>query len=432
MLALTTRRPADVGLREIAAYGLGDFCFNIIWTMMLSYLIYYYTEVCHIAPAVAGAIVLAARFTNVILDPVVGVWVDRRPSGRKARPFVLWGAAPLGVLCWLAFTVGDAAPAARNAWAALTYVALCAGYSLVNTPYGALTTLISPKERDRGRLAVSRMAGATIGMLVVGSITLPLVDVLRPGDRIAGFAWVAAVYGLALAVGLLFTGRLCAERTPGEPIRAPASAIVRGLARNRRWAVITLSMCFYLVAQTFLFGMMPYYMVEVIRASDENTGLLLTALNLAFLAGSLLALPLAARIGSRLALFIGAVAGGALLVILDALHPTLAAAAAVLSVSGLLLGVAAPMSYVLLAASADSGSGGSADQQLAGVCYAANSAASKISFGLGGYLLSFMLSLTAYPRPWLASRGFVDVSAIMFVGSGLIILLFPGKARVTP
>jgi GPH family glycoside/pentoside/hexuronide:cation symporter len=407
---------------EIVTYGIGDLAFNLIWTTMLTYLVYYYTETCGIRAEVAGLIVLGARVTNVVLDPLAGVVVDRRQFGRKARPLLMWGAVPLGILTWLAFTTISDDVATRTIWAAVTYCTLCGAYSLVNTPYGAMTTLISDDEAVRGRLAVSRMIGATIGMLLVGMVTLPLVDALGQGSRAAGFSRTAAIYGVLVAGGLLLTGRVCRERAGGDPLRASFGEIVQTLASNRAWLVVTFSMGLNMIGQTFLFGMTPYYVLKVLLRPDGESGLLLTVLNILFLAGSLVALPLALRIGSRMALLLGATGGGVLLLLLDVLPQSMPVTFWTMAAAGLLLGIAAPMSYVLLADSADIDSSG---KTVAGVCYAANSAVCKISFGIGGYLMTLLLASEARSTAWLIQRGFVDVSAATFLLSGLILFLYP-------
>jgi GPH family glycoside/pentoside/hexuronide:cation symporter len=419
---MTRRSDGRTGLGEIAAYGLGDLSFNLVWTMMLTYLVYYYTETCGIRADIAGLIVLGARVTNVVLDPLVGALVDRRPFGRKARPLVIWGAIPLGILTWLAFTTVSQDISTRTIWAAVTYSGLCIAYSIVNTPYGAMTTLISGNEIARGKLAVSRMVGATVGMLFIGIATLPLVDALGHGDRVSGFGRVAAIYGALVACGLLATGSMCRERTGGDAMRASFSEVIRMLAHNRAWIVITLSMSLYLIGQTFLFGMAPYYVLRVLHRPDGETGLLLTVLNILFLSGSIAALPLAIRVGSRIALLLGAVGGGILLLLLDILPHSMATTLWTIGAAGLLLGIAAPMSYVLLADSADTSG---PQKVIAGVCYAANSAVCKISFGIGGYLMTMLLADGAHSQAWSAQRGFVEVSAAAFALSGLIMLFYP-------
>ncbi|WNM09558.1 hypothetical protein RI056_06365 [Komagataeibacter nataicola] len=47
--------PACVGLKEIVAFGAGDAGFNIIWGLMLSYLAYFYTDICFFLPAWWGS-----------------------------------------------------------------------------------------------------------------------------------------------------------------------------------------------------------------------------------------------------------------------------------------------------------------------------------------------------------------------------------------
>jgi Na+/melibiose symporter-like transporter len=415
----------DARLTEIAAYGLGDLVFNLVWTTMLTYLVYFYTETCGIRADIAGLIVLFARVTNVVLDPLVGALVDRRRFGRKARPLLFGGAIPLALLMWLAFTTISADPMTRVVWAAVTYTGLCIAYSIANTPYGAMTTLISGDEVVRGKLAVARMVGATVGMLVIGIVTLPLVDFLGQGDRVRGFSYVAALYGVLVAGGLFVTAGMCRERTGGDPVNASFREIAGMLARNRAWVVITVSMSLNIVGQTFLFGMTPYYVLRVLHRPDSDSGALLTVLNLLFLCGSVVALPIALRLGSKGALILGAAGGASALLLLDALPHTLSATLWTIVVVGFFLGIAAPLSYVLLADSAESRG---SQRVIAGVCYAANSAAGKISFGIGGYLMTLFLADGAHSPAWAAQRGFVEVSAATFGLSGVVMLLYPRLA----
>lgn len=419
---IARRLDAEAGMGEIAAYGLGDLVFNLVWTTMLTYLVYFYTETCGIRADVAGLIVLFARVTNVVLDPLVGALVDRRGFRRKARPLVFWGAIPLGLLMWLAFTSISTDPMARIVWAAVTYTGLCIAYSIANTPYGAMTTLISGDEIVRGKLAVARMVGATVGMLIIGIVTLPLVDFLGHGDRVRGFSYVAALYGILVAGGLFVTAGMCRERTGGDPVRASIGEIVAMLAHNRAWIVITVSMSLNVVGQTFLYGMTPYYVLRVLNRPDSDSGALLTILNLLFLCGSVAALPFALRLGSKGAMIMGAAGGGLVLFLLDVIPHTLPATLWAIAVVGFLLGIAAPLSYVLLA---DSAERPGSRTVIAGVCYAANSAACKISFGIGGYLMTLFLADVAHSQAWAAERGFVEVSAVTFGLSGLVILLYP-------
>ena len=62
------------------AIGIGDFGFNFYWQIASLYLLYFYTDVLKLPPATAGAIYMAALIWDAVLDPVVGLFVDKTRS----------------------------------------------------------------------------------------------------------------------------------------------------------------------------------------------------------------------------------------------------------------------------------------------------------------------------------------------------------------
>lgn len=87
-----------VSRQTIAGYGFGDFGFNLYATGLNLYLLYYYTDVLGIAPAVAGLIFMIPVIWDGISDPLMG-WIATRTSSQlgKFRPYILFGAPFVGL-----------------------------------------------------------------------------------------------------------------------------------------------------------------------------------------------------------------------------------------------------------------------------------------------------------------------------------------------
>jgi Na+/melibiose symporter-like transporter len=91
----TPTRSASLGLREKTAYALGDLASNLIWATTLTYIVYFYTDIYRIPAGYVAAILLLCRVANALIDPLIGIAIDRRHGhGERARPFLAWGAVP--------------------------------------------------------------------------------------------------------------------------------------------------------------------------------------------------------------------------------------------------------------------------------------------------------------------------------------------------
>ena len=95
--------------REVLSFGGGSVASNLSWNMVAGFLIVYYTDVAFLPAAVVGTIILLTRIFDAVVDPAVGLLVDRTHTRLgKARPYVLFAAVPFALLCILTFDVPHA------------------------------------------------------------------------------------------------------------------------------------------------------------------------------------------------------------------------------------------------------------------------------------------------------------------------------------
>ena len=98
-------------VREKIAYGVGDLGNNVAYGALGFYFVFFLTDVAGLSPFWAGNIFMIVRMWNAVLDMVVGGLSDHTKTrhGRR-RPYLLYGALPLGVafaLLWQVFFVGE-------------------------------------------------------------------------------------------------------------------------------------------------------------------------------------------------------------------------------------------------------------------------------------------------------------------------------------
>lgn len=165
-------------------YGVGDFAANLAFQSIALFYVFFLTDVFGISPSWAGVIFLIAKVWNAVVDPIMGYITDHTHSrfGRK-RPYLLFGAVPLGIVFALLFFAPDLVPSAvspypRFIWALVTFLVFSTMISVVNVPYGALTADLTLDMNERSNLTGYRMTFAVIGTLAAAGATKPLVTVL--------------------------------------------------------------------------------------------------------------------------------------------------------------------------------------------------------------------------------------------------------------
>lgn len=152
-------------------FGSGDMAQNLIYQTISIWLLFFYTNVFGLKPAVAATMFLVVRLVDVLWDPIVGTFVDKgNPKWGKYRSWLILGGIPLVALAILCFWNGFSGSVV---YAYVTYVGMSMCYTLVNVPYGALNSSLTRDTNEITVLTSTRMFMANLGALAVKS--LPLV-----------------------------------------------------------------------------------------------------------------------------------------------------------------------------------------------------------------------------------------------------------------
>lgn len=170
MDASSQGEPAAKGFYKLSrrtriGFGAGDLAQNLIYQTVATYLLFFYTNVFGIGPGAAAFMFLVVRLVDVLWDPFVGAFVDKRnPRLGKYRAYLIIGGIPLSGLAILSFWNGFSG---QLWYAYITYVTLSLCYTLVNVPYGALNASLTRDTDEITRLTSTRMLMANMGGLAV-------------------------------------------------------------------------------------------------------------------------------------------------------------------------------------------------------------------------------------------------------------------------
>ena len=146
-------------------FGSGDLAQNLIYQTVAQYLLIFYTNVFGLPAATAAVMFLIVRLIDVVWDPIVGTFVDKRnPKIGKYRSYLVLGGIPLTGFAILCFWNGFSG---SLLYAYITYVGLSMCYTLVNVPYGALNASLTRDTDEITKLTSVRMFLANLGGLAV-------------------------------------------------------------------------------------------------------------------------------------------------------------------------------------------------------------------------------------------------------------------------
>lgn len=275
---------------EKIGYGIGDLGFNLYWTTIASFLAAFYTDVFGISAAAAGTMLFVTRIVDACTDPVMGAVADRTRSRLgKFRPYLLFAGLPMAGAAVLTFTTPDLDEAGKLLWAYGTYTAMMLVYTVLSTPYSALSAVMTADSQERTTLVSARFLFAFTGGAIVNKYTLPLVDLLGAGDASKGWQLTMALYGCFAAV--IFAVTCFATRERIEPPPAQASRPmrdIRDLLGNGPWLVLFALAMIIMMTITMRAGSSYYYFNYYVGRGDLLPDYLLVQM-LAYAAGAVLA-----------------------------------------------------------------------------------------------------------------------------------------------
>jgi GPH family glycoside/pentoside/hexuronide:cation symporter len=228
-------------LSEKIGYALGDAAAGgITWKVMSIAFPFFFTNVFGLTVADAAALMLVARLFDVVTDPMMGAIADRTQSRWGTyRPWLIFGAIPLGLVFALLLYTPDLGPAGKRVYAYSMYLLMMVVYTAVNVPYGSLLGVMTDDDNEKNQFSSYRMVGAyAMGFIMLFSF--PYLQRMVGGDPKHQYAVLGVLLGAVAALGTLGCGLLTKERL--KPVRAEKFSWkpFADLFRNKPWIYLTL------------------------------------------------------------------------------------------------------------------------------------------------------------------------------------------------
>lgn len=235
-------------LREKLSYGSGNISLGIVFYMASFYLLFFYSDVIGLNPALVGIAILIGKFWDAITDPLMGYMSDHTVSkhGRR-RLYLLIGAVPLAVLFFFTWAppafLTETPGIPLFIYLILIWMLLNTGFTVIAVPYYSLGAELTTDPDERSSAFAFNFMGQRIGMLMgilLPNLAIEFADVIVEflhknfglftseeakavaiyiADPENAYRWIAAFLSLIIVVSILGTFKGTKERikTKVEP-----------------------------------------------------------------------------------------------------------------------------------------------------------------------------------------------------------------------
>ncbi|MCR5523321.1 MAG: MFS transporter [Clostridia bacterium] len=240
-----------LNFKEIAAYSLGLFGFQMIVGLLNSYQAEFYHEILGADLAAVGILILVVKVVSSAFDPIVGNRISRKG---KIRPFILYAIIPFALTTVLVFIKVPFKGVLLYVWIFITFLLWSMSMTLGDVPSQGIASVITPNPQEKSDTISIANTFKEIGFSA-SAVIVPLICIIIPGgSKVFGFegekdtpisnseylgaAIAAAVLGCVLFF-LIFKGTK--ERVPYHAQEMSLREMFATLKSNKYLMMVVLS-----------------------------------------------------------------------------------------------------------------------------------------------------------------------------------------------
>ena len=405
-----------LSFKEKIGYGVGDFACNLVFSTLMLYLMFFYTDVFGIPAAVVGTLMLVVSVWDAVSDPLMGGIADRTTTRwGKFRPYLLWLAVPFAVSTALAFTTPPFSVSGKIVYAYITYFLLMTVFTAINVPYSALSGVMTDDSIERTGLNAYRMGFSQFGNLLVGAGTLPLVALLGSGDQALGYQLTMVIFGIIALVFFIVCFSTTRERiSPPEGQKTSLKADLQMLMMNRPWQVIfivgILSFIFIILRTSVVMYYFNYF-VE----SQRLIPFFMASTSISAIIGVTFSKPMVKKIGKKWTFALGQLVSAATVIFFFLPKTAIFSMFAVNVIYGMASFMTIPITWAMIADTADY-SEWKFKIRSTGIVFSAATFAHKLGIGIGGGLGGWLLFFFGYiPGVSQTNTAVVGIKSMMSI-----------------
>jgi GPH family glycoside/pentoside/hexuronide:cation symporter len=248
LVAMATREvPVGTKIR----YGFGELGTNLQNEVVNRYLMFFYADTLHVSPTWVGVMMLLGKGWDAITDPAMGYFSDTTRSrwGRR-RPYVLAGAAPMGLCFYFLFSPPASLSQTGLLWYLLAIcLALYTCFTIFTIPYLAWGAELARGYHERTVVVQVRSLLGLIGGVAGASV--PLMFVTGAVNARDGFGHMGLLLGLIVGAAALVPGLTVPDDSRDRLPVASFRHFLQGLGHtfaNRDFRIIFITFCLMTVS----------------------------------------------------------------------------------------------------------------------------------------------------------------------------------------
>ena len=393
-----TLQTERIPMRQQLAYALSELASCPLYTIVFTFLTFFYTDVLGMNAGTVGIVILASKVFDGISDLWAGNLIDHTHTRNgSARPWILRAAIPLALSYVLLFTVPNLGNIGKILYIFVTYnFAMTVAFTINNCAINALPVYMSNDTTSRSSAYAVRTIFAGVVQMAVSMVFLNLVESFGGGQA----GWIK-VSGVLAAISLLFSlvvyfgTRERAVKTDEEKVEnVPFKTAIRSVLQNKYWFMVLAMILIIALHQVATLTVGVYY-AKYILLDEKLAGNLVLYHHLGGAVG-MLAMPFILRTGisKRSTVF----AAGLCMVVgslISVFRGDGVFLIASLALRGMGFGITNSLYYGMLADSVDYGEWKTGIRATA-VTTSAASVGNKLGSGLGSALIGLALSAAGY------------------------------------
>jgi GPH family glycoside/pentoside/hexuronide:cation symporter len=264
--------PMANGINKLSAwvkvkFGVADFGLSMLTSVLQFYMVFYYTDIVKINPAIAGTAILVGKLTWDMANDVLCGYVSDRTKSRwgRRRPYLIFCSIPLFLSFWLLMSLPQGMGNIAAFFAIIgTFLLFDTFHTMISMSYYAMTAELTLNYDERTSITTFRMVFCALGYIGGATLTTLIVSILRESGGISeSAAWsrVGFLFGLVAAVTALFTGLFVRQKPviQQEPTKIPPLQAIFSTLKNKPFVKYITIQAIMAIAFTMVTAMLPYF-----------------------------------------------------------------------------------------------------------------------------------------------------------------------------
>ena len=255
--------------REKYSYGIGAFGKDMVYAVVATYLMIFFTDEVGISSVFVGSLFFFARFWDAINDPVMGLIVDNTKSKwGKFRPWIFIGTLLNAVVLVFLFLNPTNFLEGKMVYVycAVAYILWGMTYTVMDIPYWSMIPSFTSNPDERDKIAVIPRIFATLGGSTVNTFGLMLIGILGVTSKSQGYFRLGLIIAAIFVISTIITVLNVKEKNVVEnDENIKLSEITTILGKNDQLLVIIASVVIFQVAQFLYSGFLVYFFTYAVK-----------------------------------------------------------------------------------------------------------------------------------------------------------------------